>query len=171
MTNTRLVAITRWVSLLGGGVLSGIALTVLVLELAMRRLGGPAYVQVRQAEYGYLTWFISAVFVPTLIAVVMLVVIARRTGSPAFRPAVVALVLLVLALLITVVVNGPINFEQIDWNARTPPPDWAEVRDRWQIAHAIRTVLIAIASGFLCVAVLGRPFARPPVTVSRSVPG
>jgi hypothetical protein len=48
-------------------------------------------VRVRQAEFGFLTGFIGAVFSPTLIAVVVLV----------------ALALFVLALGITVVVNMP----------------------------------------------------------------
>jgi hypothetical protein len=42
----------------------GVALTVLVLELALRRLGGPAYIAVRHAEFDYFTPFIGAVFTP-----------------------------------------------------------------------------------------------------------
>jgi hypothetical protein len=143
------VKIARLTSLLCGGVLTGVALTVLVLELALRKLGGPAYVEVRQAEYGYFTWFIAVVSVPTFIAVVWLVVLARRTGSPALRPATAALALLLLAVVITVVVNGPINLQELDWSTHAPPADWAHVRDRWQIAHAVRTVAITAALGFI----------------------
>ena len=160
MTNAKLVKITRHASLLCGGVLAGVALTVLFLELALRRLDGPEYVRVRQAEFDFLTWFIGAIFVPTLIAVVMLVIHARRAHSPALRPAVIALVLLLLSLVVTLAVNGPINVEQLSWNAQAPPADWASVRDRWQIAHAVRTVAIVIALGYLSAAVIDRPFVR-----------
>ncbi|MFD0850852.1 hypothetical protein ACFQ07_01280, partial [Actinomadura adrarensis] len=86
MANARLVKIAQYVSLLGGGVFTGGALAMLVVELSLRRLDGPAYILVRQAEHAYLPWYIGAVLVPTYIAVVVLVVLARRAGSPALRP-------------------------------------------------------------------------------------
>jgi uncharacterized membrane protein len=163
MTNAQLVKITRYTSLLGGGVFTGGALTTLIVELALRRLGGPGYIQVRQAEHAYFPWYIGAILVPTYIAVVMLVILARKAGSPALRPATAALVLLVLALVVSFAVNAPINLDQLDWNAREPPADWASVRDRWQIAHAIRTLFCVIALGCLGAAVIGRPFERAAV--------
>ncbi|MFG3360500.1 hypothetical protein [Streptomyces griseofuscus] len=88
--------------------------------------------------------------VPTFIAVVVLVFLARRAGSPALRPAAASLVL----------VNAPSNLDQFDWNAQAPPADWAAVRDRWQIAHAVRTAFCVIALGCLGVAITDRPFER-----------
>jgi hypothetical protein len=40
----------------------GVAVTVLVLELALRRLNGQEFVRVRQAEVAFFTPFIGAVF-------------------------------------------------------------------------------------------------------------
>ncbi|QLJ00727.1 DUF1772 domain-containing protein [Streptomyces sp. NEAU-sy36] len=160
MTNDQLVKATRYVSLLGGGVLTGGALTTFVLELALRRLGAPAYIQVRQAEHAYFPWFIGVIFVPTFAAVVLLVLLARRAGSPALRPAAAALVLLVLSLVVTFTVNAPINLDQFAWDAQSPPADWAGVRDRWQIAHAVRTAFCVLALGCLGAAVIDRPFER-----------
>lgn len=150
MTNVRLVTIVRYASLLCAGVFAGVALTVLIVELALRRLGGPEYVQVRHAEFDFFVWFVGVIFVPALIAVVLLVILTRH--GPAFRPAAVALVLLVLALVITFVINGPINVEQLGWDAGVPPADWASVRDRWQVAHAARTIASVLALGALTVA-------------------
>jgi hypothetical protein len=39
-----------------------VAVTVLVLELALRRLNGQEFVRVRQAEVAFFTPFIGAVF-------------------------------------------------------------------------------------------------------------
>jgi uncharacterized membrane protein len=130
-------------------ILVGVALTVLVLELALRRLDGPAYVTVRHAEYDYFTWFIGALFVPTMIALVMLVIVAYKARSPVLRPALIALGLVVLAIAVTLIVNGPINVEQLRWNAQAPPVDWQRVRDRWQVAHAVRTLALVVALGCL----------------------
>jgi uncharacterized membrane protein len=157
MTNARLVKITRYVSLLGCGMLAGVAVTVLVLELALRRLNGQEYARVRQAEFAFFTPFIGAVLLATLVAVAMLVIQARQAHSPMLRPAVIALVLLLLALLVSLVVNGPINLEQLSWNVQAPPADWARIRDRWQIVHCVRTVAIVLALGYLSVAILNRP--------------
>jgi uncharacterized membrane protein len=164
MTTLELVKFTRRASLLCGGVLAGVALTVLFLELALRQLDGTEYVRVRQAEFGFFTWLVGAIFVPTLVAVVMLVNHARRAHSPTLRPAVIALVLLLLSLVVTLVINGPINVEQLSWNAQAPPADWASVRDRWQIAHAVRTVAIVIGLGYLSAAVMtGEDSCQSPV--------
>lgn len=166
--NATLAKMTRYVSLLCGGMFTGIALTVLVVELGLRRLDGPTYVRYRQAEFGFLTWFIGTVLVPTLIAVVTLVVLARRANGAAFRPAVVALTLFMLALAITVVVNEPINVAELDWNPRVPPANWASIRDRWLLAHAVRTAACVIALSYLGLAVIGHPPLKKPRLTGRS---
>ncbi|MEU6259883.1 anthrone oxygenase family protein [Streptomyces sp. NPDC047043] len=155
MTQATVARIARHVSLLGCGMLAGIAVTVLFLELALRRLSGPEYVRVRQAEFTVFTRFIGAVFVPTLIAVAMLALQERRRPV-ARRPEAVALALLLLALAISLAVNGPINVEQLSRHAQTPPADWAQLHDRWQIAHAVRTAAIALAFGRLGAAAAHR---------------
>jgi hypothetical protein len=141
MTNATLVKITRYVSLLGCGMLAGVAVTVLVLELALRRLNGREYASV---------------------AVAMLVIHARMAHSITLRPAVIALALLLLALLVSLAVNGPINVQQLSWNVQAPPADWARIRDRWQIAHAVRTLAIVLAFGHLSAAILDRPVPGMP---------
>jgi uncharacterized membrane protein len=163
MTGGRAFAIAGRASVLGVGVLAGVALTVLVLELALRGLPGPRYVEVRHAEFGWFTWFVGAVFVPTIVAVAAFAVLARRHGRA--RPAAAAVVLLLVAVVVTVLVNGPINVEQLAWSAQAPPADWAGVRDRWQLAHAVRTVAIAGALGCLVGALGG---AEPGIVGGRS---
>jgi uncharacterized membrane protein len=162
VTNATLVKITRYVSVLGCGMLAGIAVTVFVLELALRGLNGQEYARVRQAGFAVFTPFIGAILLPTLVAVAMLVIHARKMHNPMLRPAVIALVLLLLALLVSLAVNGPINIEQLSWNVQAPPADWAPVRDRWQIAHAVRTVAIVLAFGHIIAAILDRPVPSMP---------
>ncbi|MEV6945664.1 anthrone oxygenase family protein [Streptomyces sp. NPDC051172] len=153
---------TRQVSLLGCGLLAGTAVTVGFLELALRRLSGPEYVRVRQAEFAVFTWFIGGVLVPTLIAVTMLAVQERRElPRPALPPAAFVLALLLLALAVSLAVNGPINVEQMSWSPQNPPADWARIRDRWQIAHGVRTAAIVVALGRLTAATADR--RRPAV--------
>ncbi|WP_238164574.1 anthrone oxygenase family protein [Kribbella pittospori] len=122
---------------------------MLVLELALRGLDGPEYTRVRRAEFGPFSWFIGAAFTAAFVTSVLLVVHTHRAHSRVFRPAAIALALLLLAVVVTITVNGPINFEQQSWNATAPPPTWEQVRDRWQIAHAVRTAALVLALAFL----------------------
>lgn len=170
MRNVTLVTITRYASLSAGGVFTGLALTVLFVELAMRRLNGPDYVRMRQAEFDYFTWLTGAIGVVTLAAVILLVVVARRARSSALRPALIALVLVLAILAISVVVNGPINVEQLGWNPALSPPDWASVRDRWQIAHGVRTLAAVLVLGNLISADIALAACRTQTTAGQPWP-
>ncbi|MEV0204577.1 anthrone oxygenase family protein [Streptomyces sp. NPDC050788] len=161
MTNPVPVKILRYTALLGSGMLAGVALTVLFLELALRDLNGPEYVRVRQAEYAPFTWFIGVLLVPTFVAVLLLTLRARSERTAELPLLAWAFGLILVALVVSLVVNGPINVEQTDWSVTSPPGDWASVRDRWQIAHAVRTVALVLAFGCLSAAALDRR-PRPP---------
>lgn len=76
--------------------------------------------------------------------------------SAGFYVCLLAGVLLVITLLVTVGIEVPIDNEIKQWSASTLPGNWEEIRDRWKVFHAIRT-LTAVAS-FACfsgVALLG----------------
>ena len=75
----------------------------------------------------------------------------RLLGS---RPASAAAFALAFAMLL-IVFNLPINAEQSNWAVQAPPADWASVRDRWQIAHAVRTSAAVLAFGCLSTAAMG----------------
>jgi uncharacterized membrane protein len=63
-----------------------------------------------------------------------------------------ALALLLAALITTLVVNVPINLAEAGWNVSNPPGDWADIRDRWQVGHAVRTFAAFLAFGALSAA-------------------
>ncbi|PZF82331.1 anthrone oxygenase family protein [Jiangella anatolica] len=146
-------AVARGVSLLFGGVFAGFLVAVLVLELSLRDFEAAIYTQVRQVELVGLDDLASATLLPALAATVVLVVAARNRGAGR-RLVVVALVLLVAVLVTTLAVNLPINGDQLDWDVQAPPADWSDVRDRWQLAHAVRTAAAVAAFGCLTAAAL-----------------
>jgi hypothetical protein len=61
------------------------------------------------------------------------------------------------------VVSIPINHDQLNWAVQAPPPNWARVRDRWQIAHLVRTVAAVLAFGLLTAATITRASPRTSV--------
>ncbi|MCW2799198.1 MAG: hypothetical protein JWQ70_670 [Aeromicrobium sp.] len=141
--------VARVVSVVFGGIFTGFLLTILVLELSLRRFDASIYTQVRQVELVRMDDLATATLVPTIIATVVLTAIGLTLGRPGLGLTSIALGLLVVVLVTTVVVNLPINSDQLDWSVARPPSDWASDRDRWQVAHAIRTVAAGLA--FVCL--------------------
>jgi uncharacterized membrane protein len=149
MTNGVIISIVRFVSLLFGGVFAGFLITVLVIESTLRSFDASVYTQVRQVELARLDDLASATLIPTLIATALLIAFTARRTGPVFWLTLTALVLLLTVLATSLIFNIPINNDQVNWNVQAPPPDWASVRDRWQIAHAVRTGAALLAFGCL----------------------
>jgi hypothetical protein len=163
MTNGAVVKIASFVSLLFGGLFAGFLVAVLVIELTLRGFDHTVYTQVRQVMLEWLDLLAAATLAPTLIAAVLLVSTAARVRGRTLWLTLTALILLVLVFALSLMVNVPINTEQLDWDVLAPPADWASVRDRWQIAHALRTGAAVLAFGFLSTASMGRsPTVREP---------
>jgi uncharacterized membrane protein len=56
-----------------------------------------------------------------------------------------ALVLMVIAMIITLVVNVPIDRQIQSWTTATLPADWNAIRDRWEYFHGLRTLVSLVA--------------------------
>jgi uncharacterized membrane protein len=166
MTNTKSLNIVRVVGLLFGGLFAGFLITVAVIESTLRSFDAAVYTQVRQVELVRLDDLASATLIPTLITTTVLVAIGARTRGRVFWLTLTALVLLVTVLVTTLIVNLPINADQLSWSVPAPPADWATVRDRWQVAHGLRTVAAMLAFGCLSLAA-----TRPPPPRPHSAPG
>jgi uncharacterized membrane protein len=164
----------RLASLLFSGVFAGFLVAVLVLELSLRRYDAAVYTQVRQVELVRLDDLASGTLLPALLITATLTAMALRTRGPALWPTATALVLLLSVLVTTLVLNLPVNADQLDWQVQAPPADWADVRDRWQLAHAVRTGAALAAFGLLSWAAMSsartghRPSAPP---LPAQVPG
>lgn len=81
------------------------------------------------------------------ILMVAVCVFLSRTDLLAFVLSLAALVLIAADMAVTLTCNVPINKQVQSWNASAPPSGWAELRDRWERFHTIRTALIV--SGFI----------------------
>ncbi|MFJ6568725.1 anthrone oxygenase family protein [Streptomyces sp. NPDC091292] len=145
--------VARWAGLVAGlfsGLFAGFLVAVLVLELSLRSFDRHVYTQVRHVELDSLDKLAAVTLLPALIATALLVGARMfKAGERTPWSALTALVLLVGVLVLTLVVNMPVNSDQLDWTVQAPPADWATVRDRWQIAHGVRTGAAVLAFGAL----------------------
>ena len=139
----------RTASLVFSGAFAGFLLGVLVLENSLRGYSAQVYTQVRQVELDALDTLATATLIPALLTTAFLVLRTRR------RLPLLALVLLLVVFATSLAVNLPINADQADWVVQNPPADWAAIRDRWQVAHLVRTIAALSAFGVLAGAALG----------------
>lgn len=152
--------VVRGASLLFSGVFAGFLVCVLVLENSLRGLGASVYTQVRLVELDSLDRLASVTLIPAIITTVVLAIRARGNDR---RVVLVAVALLVVVFATTLAINLPINSDQSSWSVQNPPSDWAAVRDRWQLAHLIRTAAALLAFGTL----IGSAVFENPPTKSR----
>ena len=66
-----------------------------------------------------------------------------------FLLALLASILIMIALVIWQLNNGPVNDAVDSWTISSVPPDWTAFRNQWEYAHATRAVLFIIALGTL----------------------
>jgi uncharacterized membrane protein len=88
----------------------------------------------------------------------LLIVLFRQRGT-AFYLALAGLLLMAGALVVTLVVNVPIDYEINSWTVETLPGDWMATRDRWQFFHTVRTFASIAALG--CVVASALRSVRP----------
>jgi hypothetical protein len=72
-------------------------------------------------------------------------------------------------VLLTRLVNVPLNDQLVTWSVAFPPPNVHELWMPWEGAHAIRTVL-AVAAFVLAVVALALATPPPPVARDPSEP-
>ncbi|MGZ5136133.1 MAG: anthrone oxygenase family protein, partial [Flavitalea sp.] len=59
----------------------------------------------------------------------------------------------IAAVIFTIAFNVPINLATAKWTAENPPVDWKQKRNRWEFFQGVRSWLLLIGFGLLCVAV------------------
>ncbi|NLG71535.1 MAG: DUF1772 domain-containing protein [Chloroflexi bacterium] len=80
----------------------------------------------------------------------------QQKSMLAFSLTLCGFMLFVIALLITLLVNVPIDNQITQWTVQSLPAGWETIRDRWEFFHTLRTLASAAGLGFVIGAVLVR---------------
>jgi uncharacterized membrane protein len=88
-----------------------------------------------------------SLLLPTAIlsAVPIMYLLYRRHSASAFVLASLAVSLMLAAMTVTLLVNVPLDYLFVDWTLATLPPDWRDLRNRWEFYHGVRTMLSVAA--------------------------
>jgi len=111
------------------------------------------FLEVGRVMIGNLGGPMSVLMPAALVSALVLCVLlfrGQQTSAALFASA--AFVLMVIALVVTLVVNVPIDRQIQTWDVASMPTAWQAIRDRWEFYHGLRTVvsLAALASLFAC---------------------
>jgi uncharacterized membrane protein len=83
---------------------------------------------------------IMAVLMPAaMLATLPVLWLLYRRRLKAFYPTLAGLALFVVALLITLLVEVPLDNQFAAWTVMSLPANWEQLRDRWEFFHALRS--------------------------------
>jgi hypothetical protein len=85
-----------------------------------------------------------------LLSIAALLFVSFGARPDIFYPALAALALFVVALVVTAIIEVPIVKRIVTWTVPTLPKDWQCLRDRWSAFHIVR--IAAAVAGFILLA-------------------
>ncbi|HLW83105.1 MAG TPA: DUF1772 domain-containing protein [Candidatus Acidoferrales bacterium] len=89
-----------------------------------------------------------------MLSLVPVLVLSYGERSQTFCLNLAALALFIIALLITLIVEVPIDNQIMKWTAATLPENWQQFRDRWETFHVIRTFASVAGLALVLIAAL-----------------
>lgn len=98
----------------------------------------------------------SIIMPASIVCMLILLIRSWKTRTLYFYCILTALILFVIALIITLAVEVPIDNQISTWTAATIPADWQHIRDRWEKYHTLRTFLTLGSVVLFITAILNR---------------
>ena len=143
VTRPRMLTAAIRTAVVSSGLLAGALVAVLLADLTLQ--GNPTgYIAFHQAT----TVLYTATLPPlgAVMAISIMVSLVKGRGVPGIRWLLItALACGIVGMLVTVVVNFPLNATIMTWRFGVVPPDFVSVAARWVAAHLVRTVITMIA--------------------------
>lgn len=113
--------------------------TWLGLSRSMTSLSTTTFLEVAHAMIGNLGTIMAILMPAAILSTLPVLYLLSRRRPKAFYTTLVGLMLFVLALLITLLVEVPLDLKFAQWTAATLPSDWQRLRDRWEFWHVVRS--------------------------------
>ena len=142
--------IARFVNLFLVALLAGLLVGVFIVERALLEVSASVYTAVQKPKHEVFEPIMPVFNTLVIVSGLMVLLLIRDRRTWEFGLTAIGVVCTIALTTTTLLVNVPINSEIINaWSVKNPPADWAQVRDRWNLFHAIRTVLAVAA--LLCL--------------------
>jgi len=165
----RVLTVSRVLTVGSVGLFAGILLGDLAGPAQARPVLDPsAFVQLQQIVHARYVIMMPALIAAALLAgFTWIFLIRSNRKTPEFWLVAGTIIATSFCLIITRLVNVPVNNQLVEWSIAFPPPNVHELWAPWEGAHAIRTV-VALA-GFVA-SVIALAVANPPAPVVAAGP-
>lgn len=135
--------------------------TWLGLSRSMTSLSPETFLDVADAMIGSLGTIMALLMPAALFSTLPVLYLLYRKRPKAFYVTLAGLMFFVLALLITVLIEVPLDIQFQQWTAVTLPANWQQLRERWEFWHVIRSWVSVIG---LALVIAGALLWRETVT-------
>jgi uncharacterized membrane protein len=126
------------------------------LSRTMETLSSDTFITIGKRVIDNVAVGMSVMMPLSIIGLLILLITAFKSKMTHFYWLLGSLVCFVLVLIITVLVEVPIDHQIKVWTADTIPPDWQVTRDRWEFYHTDRTFLSLAGIACYIMAVIKR---------------
>ena len=128
------------------GTLTGSELAVAVFfHPRISRLEDAVHIQAAQALAKILGLVMPFWYALTFLLAIAVTFVAHTARSSSWWLALASAILLALISVYSVLLPVPINNQVARWQPDSVPPNWRELRRRWDLLHAIRVAFLVIA--------------------------
>ena len=135
--------------------LAGLLVGVFIVELALLEVSASVYTAVQKPKHEMFEPIMPIFNTLVIVFGVLVLSLIRNRKTWVFGLTVVGVACTIALTATTLLVNVPINSQIINaWSVNNPPADWEQVRDRWNLFHAIRTALAVVALFCLLLAAM-----------------
>jgi len=109
------------------------------LSRSIDTISPSAFLEIGRTMIANLAWPMRFLMPGAMVASIWTLFLLRPSAGKSFYLGLTGLLLFVVALLITLLVNVPIDNLIKAWTVATLPSEWQQVRERWEFFHALRT--------------------------------
>jgi uncharacterized membrane protein len=147
--------IWQFISILLSALVTGVFWgTWLGLSRSMASLTPETFLTIGHTMIGNLGLIMAILMPAAILATLPVLLLLYRRRSRALYPTLAAFALFVIALAVTLIVEVPIDNQIEAWTVTSLPANWQQLRDRWELFHAIRTWVSVIGLALLILGAL-----------------
>jgi uncharacterized membrane protein len=128
--------------------------TWFTLTRSIETFSAGEFIHIGQTIIRNVAWPMRILMPACILFMIVSASLVTEKNSVGFYLSVTACLLIVVALLITLLVEVPIDNQIRTWTAETVPADWTTLRARWQVFHTARTFVSLAGVASLILAVL-----------------
>jgi hypothetical protein len=131
--------------------------TWFTLTRSITTFSAAEFVHIGQTIIANVAWPMRFLMSACILTMIFSAWLLSEKNSVAFYLSSLACLLIIIALLITLTVEVPIDNQIKTWTAATIPSDWTTIRARWDSFHVARTfVSLGSLASFIAAALISK---------------